>query len=58
MYEPLQVPDRQCLPDHPVGQELVKHIKLSIEDLKLTKVIDPGTDPEEFANRITLDIFA
>jgi len=44
--------------NHPVGKELVRHIKLSIEDLKLTKVIDPGTDPEEFANRITLDIFA
>ena len=26
--------------------------------LKLTGVIDAGTDPEEIANRITIDIFA
>ena len=44
--------------NHPVGKELVKQIQASYEDLKLTKVIDPETDPAEIAQRVTVDILA
>ena len=44
--------------NHPVGKELVKQIQASYEDLKLTKVIDPDTDPAEIAQRVTIDILA
>lgn len=44
--------------DHWFGKELLKEVRIGYEDLKLTGVIDAGTDPEEIANRITIDIFA
>ncbi len=44
--------------NHPVGKELVRQIQASYEDLKLTKVIDPDTDPAEIARRVTIDILA
>jgi NitT/TauT family transport system substrate-binding protein len=44
--------------DHWFGKELLKEVTIGYEDLKLTGVIDASTDPEEIANRITIDIFA
>ncbi|MGV3549248.1 ABC transporter substrate-binding protein [Rhizobium sp.] len=44
--------------DNWFGKELLKEVQIGFEDLKLTGVIDAGTDPEEIANRITIDIFA
>ncbi|WP_234188143.1 ABC transporter substrate-binding protein [Shinella sp. NM-101] len=44
--------------DHWFGKDLLKEVRIGYEDLKLTGVIDAGTDPEEIANRITIDIFA
>jgi len=44
--------------DHWFGKDLLKEVQIGYEDLKLTGVIDAGTDPAEIANRITIDIFA
>ena len=44
--------------DHWFGKDLLKEVQIGYEDLKLTGVIDAGTDPVEIANRITIDIFA
>ncbi|CAN7654594.1 ABC transporter substrate-binding protein [Pararhizobium sp. LjRoot238] len=44
--------------EHWFGKELVKEVRIGYEDLKLTGVADPSTDPEEISNRITIDIFA
>ena len=43
---------------HWFGKELINEVKLGYQDLKLTGVIDEGTDPEEIANRVAIDIFA
>lgn len=42
--------------NHPIGKELVEQIRLSFEDLKLTKVIEPDTDAGEIASRVTINI--
>ena len=44
--------------EHWFGKELQKEVKIGFEDLKLTGVIEAGTDPEEISKRITIDIFA
>ena len=44
--------------NHPVGQALTDQIQASIEDLKLTKVIDPSTDAADLARHVTIDILA
>ncbi len=44
--------------NHPVGKALTDQIQVSIEDLKLTKVIDPTTDAADLARHVTLDILA
>jgi NitT/TauT family transport system substrate-binding protein len=44
--------------DHPVGQALIDQIRIGAEDLKLVKVLDPTTDPKEFAERVTVNILA
>ncbi|WLS11446.1 ABC transporter substrate-binding protein (plasmid) [Shinella sumterensis] len=44
--------------DHWFGKDLLNEVKIGYEDLKLTGVIDASTDPDEIANRITIDIFA
>ncbi|MFT3987908.1 ABC transporter substrate-binding protein [Aestuariivirga sp.] len=44
--------------NHPIGQELVDQIQQASEDLKLVKVLDPATDPKEFAQRITVNLLA
>ena len=44
--------------DHWFGDKLRDEVKRGYEDLKLTGVADPSTDPEEIASRITIDIFA
>jgi NitT/TauT family transport system substrate-binding protein len=44
--------------DHPIGQPLVDQIRLTAEDLKLVKVLDPSTDPKAFAERITVNLLA
>jgi NitT/TauT family transport system substrate-binding protein len=44
--------------DHPIGQALVDQIRITSEDLKLVKVLDPTTDPKEFAERITVNLLA
>lgn len=43
---------------HWFGRELIKEVRSGYEDLKLTGVVEAATDPEEIANRITVDIFA
>lgn len=43
---------------HPIGPDLIEQVRLGIEDLKLTHVIEEGTDATELANRVTLDILA
>ena len=42
--------------DHPIGKPLVEQIRLTAEDLKLVKVLESSTDPNEFAERVTVDI--
>ncbi|WP_413993045.1 ABC transporter substrate-binding protein [Labrys okinawensis] len=44
--------------NHPIGQALVDQIRQASEDLKLVKVLDPTTDPKEFAERITVNLLA
>ena len=44
--------------NHPVGKALTDQIQVSIEDLKLTKVIDPSTDAADLARHVTVDILA
>ncbi|GLS24103.1 ABC transporter substrate-binding protein [Labrys miyagiensis] len=44
--------------NHPIGQALVDQIRITSEDLKLVKVLDPSTDPKEFAERITVNLLA
>lgn len=44
--------------NHPIGDDLVKEIKRGAEDLKLTKVLDPTTDPAEFAKRVSINLLA
>ena len=44
--------------NHPIGQTLVDQIRVTSEDLKLVKVLDPTTDPKEFAERITVNLLA
>jgi NitT/TauT family transport system substrate-binding protein len=47
-----------ALHTHPIGAELVGHVKRAGEDLSLIKVLDPTTDPAELAGRVTVDILA
>ena len=44
--------------DHPIGQALVDQIRLTAEDLKLVKVLEPSTDPKAFAERVTVNLLA
>ena len=44
--------------NHPIGQALIDQIRITAEDLKLVKVLDPSTDPKEFAERVTVNILA
>ncbi|CAM5769216.1 ABC transporter substrate-binding protein [Labrys miyagiensis] len=44
--------------NHPIGQALIDQIRTTSEDLKLVKVLDPSTDPKEFAERITINLLA
>jgi NitT/TauT family transport system substrate-binding protein len=44
--------------DHPIGQALIDQIRITSEDLKLVKVLDPTTDPKVFAERITVNLLA
>ena len=44
--------------NHPIGDALVKEIERGASDLKLTKVLDPSTDPAEFAKRISVNLLA
>jgi NitT/TauT family transport system substrate-binding protein len=44
--------------NHPVGAPLVEQIRVSIEDLKLIKIIDPDTDAAALANRIAVNVLA
>ena len=44
--------------DHPIGQALIDQIRITSEDLKLVKVLEPSTDPKAFAERITVNLLA
>jgi NitT/TauT family transport system substrate-binding protein len=44
--------------DHPIGQPLVDQIRITAEDLKLVKVLEPSTDPKAFAERVTVNLLA
>lgn len=42
--------------DHPIGPALTEQIRITSEDLKLVNVLDPSTDPKEFAERVTVNL--
>ena len=42
--------------EHPIGQPLIDQIRISAEDLKLVKVLEPTTDPKAFAERVTVNL--
>jgi len=44
--------------NHPIGQALVDQIRITSEDLKLVKVLEPSTDPKAFAERVTINLLA
>lgn len=44
--------------NHPVGDALVAQIKRASDDLQLIKVLDPGTNTDEFAKRVTVNLLA
>ncbi|TBW39482.1 ABC transporter substrate-binding protein [Siculibacillus lacustris] len=44
--------------NHPIGPDLVEQIRLGAEDLKLVKVLEPGTDPAKLAAQVTLNLLA
>jgi NitT/TauT family transport system substrate-binding protein len=44
--------------DHPIGQRLVDQIRITAEELKLVKVLEPSTDPKAFAERVTVNLLA
>ena len=44
--------------DHPIGQPLIDQIRITAEDLKLVKVLEPSTDPKAFAERVTVNLLA
>ena len=44
--------------DHPIGQPLIDQIRITAEDLKLVKVLEPTTDPKAFAERVTVNLLA
>src|ERR1700733_2949536 len=44
--------------NHPIGQALVDQIRITAEDLKLVKVLEPSTDPKAFAERVTVNLLA
>jgi sulfonate transport system substrate-binding protein len=44
--------------NHPIGQALIDQIRVTSEELKLVKVLEPSTDPKEFAERITVNLLA
>lgn len=44
--------------EHPIGPALVSQVQASIEDLKLTRVIEKDTDAAELARRSTINILA
>jgi len=44
--------------NHPIGDQLVKEVERGASDLKLTKVLDPTTDPAELAKRVSINLLA
>jgi NitT/TauT family transport system substrate-binding protein len=44
--------------NHPIGQALIDQIRITSEDLKLVKVLEPSTDPKAFAERVTVNLLA
>lgn len=44
--------------NHPIGDALVKEVERGASDLKLTKVLDPTTDPADLARRVTVNLLA
>ncbi len=44
--------------DHPIGPALIHQIKITADDLKLVKVLDPTTDAQAFAERVTVDLLS
>lgn len=41
---------------HPAGPDLRREIEAYAEDLKLVRVLKPGTDPAQFADAVTADV--
>jgi NitT/TauT family transport system substrate-binding protein len=39
-----------------LAKPLVDKIRISAEDLKLVKVLEPTTDPKAFAERVTVNL--
>ena len=45
-------------PQNPIGQPLIGQIRITAEELKLVKVLEPTTDPKAFAERVTVNLLA
>jgi NitT/TauT family transport system substrate-binding protein len=44
--------------NHPIGDALVEQIRLSLDDLKLVKIIDDDTDTAALSKRISINVLA
>jgi NitT/TauT family transport system substrate-binding protein len=44
--------------NHPIGDALVEQIRLSLDDLKLVKIIDEDTDTAALSKRISINVLA
>jgi ABC-type nitrate/sulfonate/bicarbonate transport system substrate-binding protein len=44
--------------NHPIGDALVEQIRLSLDDLKLVKIIDDDTDTAALSKRISVNVLA
>jgi NitT/TauT family transport system substrate-binding protein len=44
--------------NHPIGDALVEQIRLSLDDLKLVKIIDEDTDSAALSKRISVNVLA
>jgi NitT/TauT family transport system substrate-binding protein len=44
--------------NHPIGNALVEQIRLSLDDLKLVKIIDDDTDTAALSKRISVNVLA
>jgi NitT/TauT family transport system substrate-binding protein len=56
--DPTEILGKFVYHNHPIGQALTDQIRITAEDLKLVKVLEPSTDPKAFAERVTVNLLA